>query len=151
MPVSLTILALLLLALAVRQDVVARRIPNEVPVGLALLFAATAAIAPGTISLTWTPLVAGVVLLTGFGLFALGLIGAGDAKLLAALTLVVGWQDAAAMLLVTALAGGLMSIALLHPALATIPAVALQRERGLPFAAAIAAGGAAVLIPPLLS
>lgn len=151
MPISLTVLAILLLGFAAWTDIRIRRIPNAVPIGLGLLFGAVTFAAPEAINLPWTPLVAGAVLLTGFGLFALGLIGAGDAKLLAALTLVVGWQDAAAMLLITALAGGLMSIALLHPALATIPAVALQRERGLPFAAAIAAGGAAVLIPPLLS
>ena len=58
-------------------------------------------------------LVAGALLLIGFGLFAFGHIGGGDVKLLAASALWAGPELILAFLLLTAMAGGLLSAALL--------------------------------------
>jgi prepilin peptidase CpaA len=54
-----------------------------------------------------------VALLVGMGLFALGWIGGGDAKLLAACCLWFGWPDAQLFLLDTALAGGAFAFLLI--------------------------------------
>lgn len=46
----------------------------------------------------------------GFGLFAVGLFGGGDAKLIAAAGLWFGWPDIVPFLVLTALAGGLLAL-----------------------------------------
>ena len=56
-------------------------------------------------------MVAGIIMLiAGFLFFAFGLIGGGDAKMLAACGLWVGWENLAPFVLVTALAGGLLAV-----------------------------------------
>lgn len=105
------------------------------------------------------------VLIAGFVLFALGWMGGGDAKLMAALCL---WLDkqALAFLMVTALAGGMLAImlpllrmversighglmrinAVLPGNLIPLPqALTATPSPGLPYALAIAAGAAYVL------
>ncbi len=57
---------------------------------------------------------AGIILLVGLGLFALGLMGGGDIKLLVVLALWTGWGTATAeFLILTAFVGGILVIVLL--------------------------------------
>jgi prepilin peptidase CpaA len=58
-------------------------------------------------------ILAGIVFALGLAVFAAGAIGGGDVKLAAALGLWAGSTDAAGFLLVTALAGGALSILIL--------------------------------------
>ena len=50
------------------------------------------------------------MLVLGFALFAAGLFGGGDAKLMAAAALWLGWSTGTSVLVFTALAGGVLAI-----------------------------------------
>lgn len=99
------------MVLAGVSDCLNRRIPNVLT---ALVFSSffPFALAQG---LAWNELgfhlFASIsVLALAYGCFALGLIGGGDAKLLAATALWFGVPDVAAFLVMTALAGGVLAL-----------------------------------------
>lgn len=136
-------------------------IPNRAVIGIVALFpvhlfARVLAQAPFAHPLSdglWAFALAGIVLLGGFGLFMLRLIGGGDAKLAAAVTLWAGPDNLFLFLIAAGLAGGLLAAAVLLwravvPSLAgETPSVALgvRLHRGLkdpvPFGVAIALSG----------
>lgn len=104
-----------LLALAmlyvIYSDVTRYIIPNWLVVGIMLLFVLWVFIAPAPVDWLMGLLMFGVLLTFGFGLFALGIIGAGDAKLLAALGLYMGWgMHGLGFIIHMALMGGLAAI-----------------------------------------
>jgi prepilin peptidase CpaA len=107
---SITIFPVLMI-IAGAGDALSLRIPNWLTGLIALLFLPMA-------YLTGMPLdVFGIHLLTGFGmffvgfgLFALGLFGGGDAKLIAAAGLWFGWPDIVPFLALTAIAGGILAL-----------------------------------------
>lgn len=75
-------------------------------------------------------LAAGIALLLGMGIFALGFMGGGDIKLLVVLVLWIGWDMAAVnFLFLTAIAGGALVIAVM---LARFILPPLWRGRNLP-------------------
>ena len=78
-------------------------------------------------------------LVVGFCLHALGWLGGGDGKLLAALAMWLGPADLGLALLAT----GLFGLLLAAPALFQLST--LFRERGIPYACAIAPPAAAIL------
>jgi len=95
-------------------DMLARRIPNRLTLSIALLFF------PAALMTGMPPLVIGLhagagllVLAGGYILFSLRLIGGGDAKLLAAAALWLGFQGLPMFLMMTVLTGGLLSLAVL--------------------------------------
>jgi len=103
----------LMLASALK-DVASMTIPNWLTGALALAFlpASFAIGAPiPTIGLHLAIGMAGLAF--GVGLFAAGWLGGGDAKLLAAGALWLGWPDTAAFLLWTAIGGGVLAVVLL--------------------------------------
>lgn len=120
-----------LLIAAAASDITRYRIPN------AIVYAIVAAFAVGAIfnfswpAIVW-PVLAGVAMfLLGAGLFALGLFGGGDVKLIAAMALWTGFVDLPRFLLIMGAAGGLLGLVLLlkrrrrQPAMASsIPAPA---------------------------
>ncbi len=111
--ITLIVFLLLMVGAAV-SDAMTYRIPNWLTALIALLFPA-AALATGmpVEQMSWH-LVAGVVVLClGFALFATGLFGGGDAKLMAAAALWLGWPQDLHFLVYTALAGGVLAIAYL--------------------------------------
>ena len=131
-----------LLGAAVVFDLVSRRIPNTVPVALVGLFAVQVAVF-GQRGMTpfWADLVVGAVLLAiGFVLFLMGMLGAGDGKLMAVAGLWVGPAEVGGFLLGVGLLGlglGLFSL---------LPFDATRRLRAdLPFAVAIAPPAIALL------
>ena len=111
--IMLLLFVLLMLAAAV-SDVRSFRLPNWLVAAVALLFviAALAAGMPLKLAL-WHTLAGTLVLAGGFVLFSARIIGGGDAKLLAAAALWMGWSKLAMFLLYTALAGGVLAIAIL--------------------------------------
>lgn len=131
--------ALLLLAYAALSDLRGRRIPNRASVILALAFLPAALLA----GLPWPAILvqhlgAGLlVFAVGIPLFALGWLGGGDVKLLAATGLWFGWQGLFPLLLMTALAGG--GLALLMLLLGRYLPQRPGRDK-LPYAIAIALG-----------
>jgi len=140
-------------------------IPNALTLGLCLLWPLHLATAP---ALTWASGCAALgcaaaVFLAGALLFARGLIGGGDVKLLAAATLWAGPAATPSLLLFTALLGGALSILLLTPLRAQIgaarravfgaaeAAIADADPVAVPYGVAIAAAALIVTIPPNFS
>ncbi len=102
-----------LLARSVWTDISELRIPNTVCAGMVLLWAAYAATklaAGGDPLILHSIFWAFVVLAGGFVIYCLGWMGAGDIKLISALALWAGPVLLPTFLLVTALAGGAISL-----------------------------------------
>lgn len=142
-----------LMAWAALSDVATMTIPNRISLALIGLFFVAAWLVH--LSLVDTALHAGVGLaalaLTIAG-FALGWMGGGDAKLIAAASLWIGPQAAAPFLLFTALAGGGLALALMGARWFGSPLAArgpewLQRlltpKGAIPYGVAIAVGAVA--------
>jgi prepilin peptidase CpaA len=138
-------------------------IPNRVVVALCLLWPlheGARGAAPGAIVATLG--CAAAVLAAGALLFARGMVGGGDVKLLAAASLWVGAAAVPALLTATALLGGVMALAFLTP-LARLGAAGRARaaESGgaafgavrnpIPYGVAIAGAALAVTMAPLLA
>ena len=121
MPVALHLVPLAgfagLMATAAFEDLRWLVIPNRLVLGLFLLWPFHVAVAP-TPSLAaagGATLCAAAVFAAGALLFARGLVGGGDVKLLAAATLWAGPGATPALLVVTGLLGGLLCLLLLTP------------------------------------
>jgi prepilin peptidase CpaA len=160
-----------MLGLAAFMDLRERRIPNRLTAGLALLYPVYVLVSPVPVAWPAALGIAAVVFLIGLGLFARDLIGGGDVKLIAALSLWAGPEHFVWFMLVTTLTGGALSLICLwyrrwggtiEPRLAT-PALAATASSGaahpdapqsvttasaatLPYAVAISAGGIAVVL-----
>jgi len=152
-----------LMAVAAFEDLRRLVIPNGLIFALCILWPFHLAFAP-KLTLATGGLAAGcalAVFLAGALLFARGLIGGGDVKLLTAATLWAGPGAAPGLLVWTGLLGGLLSLAFLTP-LGTQLAAARPIATGLvtdaspnvaprvavPYGVAIAAAAIIVTIPP---
>jgi prepilin peptidase CpaA len=103
---SLAMLAVMVL------DATRYLIPNSLNFALLLLFGVGAFFLP--VDLPMGLVAAAVVLIIGLGLFALGLMGGGDIKLLVVLTLWTGWSLVTGhFLMLTAVLGGILVIVVL--------------------------------------
>ena len=136
-----------LLVWAAAVDILTRAIPNTVVLLLTACFALFAVSAGMSLAqVTVHMACACAVLVCGFLLYSRSLMGGGDAKLLASASLWFGFENLLPFLAATALAGGVLSLAYLAFSAAK---VGLGREstiaRTVPYGAAIAAGGLAVL------
>lgn len=144
------------MAYAAASDLLTLTIPNRISL---LLFAAFVALAP-LAGFSWATFgqhlaTGGVVLAVGVALFALRVFGGGDAKLLAAASLWLGFDHISLFLAYLAIFGGLLcTVVLLYRSL--VPAGALplpdwaqrlhQPRSGVPYGIAIAA--AALVVYP---
>lgn len=139
-----------LLAVAAAGDLARRRIDDRLNLALALLYppAALAADADAA-EIAWRLGAGACVLAAGLVLAARGLLGGGDAKLLAAAACWTGFPALPAFLTAAALAGGVMALALL-----AVRRLARRRlsetsrpdpgREEMPYGPAIAMGGLAV-------
>lgn len=132
------------LALGAAADLRDRRIPNAVPAALVLLYPGVFALGLGPAP-WWSGVAVGMaVFAVAVALFAVRVLGGGDAKLLGAVALWAGPAWILESLLVTALLGGAGALAaVLRPVLLT-PVLGPQpsaRETTLPYGVAIAGGG----------
>jgi prepilin peptidase CpaA len=94
--------------LAACSDLAARRIPNALTFGLAVLAVGLSAL-HGLWSAAVSVLLFLVVFLAGSVPYGRGWIGGGDVKLLAAGAAIANWPGAITFLLATAIAGGILS------------------------------------------
>ncbi|MBO0332919.1 prepilin peptidase [Sneathiella sp. CAU 1612] len=104
-----------LVLVAAIWDVFSRRIPNMLPLIIAALYLLQASIAGDWSSLPWHLLCGMGVLVVGIMIFALGWLGGGDVKLLAALALWAGPDHLVLLLLMTCLAGGILALIYVLP------------------------------------
>jgi prepilin peptidase CpaA len=151
--VALAIYVLALVAAGL-SDLVRYEIPNALCLALVAGFALFAVSLP--LAVTAWHVAAGVAVLAAAALcFAFRIFGGGDAKLLAAAALWVGWPNLASFILVTAIAGGILGAILLALRRFAPAAPAerwygrlLARGEGVPYGIAIAVAGL-MLLPRL--
>jgi prepilin peptidase CpaA len=139
-----------LMILAGAGDALFLRIPNWLTALIAASFFPMAALTGLPLATLAAHLAVGLALFAmGFVLFSLGLFGGGDAKLLAAAGLWLGWPDVVPFLVLTALAGGALALAVglwsLLSATSEIKQGSLFRRFGalkpnVPYGLALAAG-----------
>ncbi len=143
---ALALLALCLAAAAV-SDMVKYRIPNMLCLGVAGAFVLYAFGAPLTLAALGAHAAAGLaVLVVGTLAFAMRIMGGGDAKLMAAVALWLGWQGLPPFLLLMALIGGALGLLLLlarRLGPQPVPdgrwwSLLLRRQSGVPYGVAIA-------------
>jgi prepilin peptidase CpaA len=150
-----------LLAAAAIFDLLTFTIPNSITGAIVVLFAIIALVlvlsgAPPELDSAGLHLAAGLVgFAAGAGLFAAGIAGGGDAKLFTACALWLGWPLLFDYLMLSAILGGALTLALLMlramplpPALMANPALSrlIDRKQGVPYGVALAAA-AQVLLP----
>ena len=103
-----------LVIVAAVKDLISFTIPNWISLALVGLYVPAALLAglgPGQLGLSAA--VGFGLLVVGVGMFAMNWIGGGDAKLLAAAGLWLGWPTVIHFMLFTALAGGALALLLL--------------------------------------
>jgi Flp pilus assembly protein protease CpaA len=113
MQTVLMIVAIAVLAVVAYGDVRTRRIPNGLVYAICVLGLVRMMLAGDLASAGYTLVAASLVLVIGFLLFWRGMLGGGDAKLLAATVLLVGHRDLFDFLFVMSIFGGLLAIAVL--------------------------------------
>ena len=145
-----------LLVAAAGWDLTSFTIPNGLQaalLGAFVLFIAAAGLSLPVVG--WHVLAGCVGLLMGFGFFAAGWIGGGDAKLFAAMALWLGFHDIVPYALVASVFGGALTLALLALRERPLPAFLMRypwvmrlhdRKAGIPYGVALAAG-AFILLP----
>lgn len=102
------------LILAAVNDLATMTISNWISIVLIGSFAVlSVAVGMPLEQIAWHFAAGGVVLAGCFAMFAFNLLGGGDAKLLTAAALWFGWNDLMTLLLVTALMGGPLCMAIL--------------------------------------
>jgi prepilin peptidase CpaA len=146
-----------LLAAAAVSDMWNRRIPNIIPLLLAVAFPVALAVIGLPPDWLFHVLGAGVVLALGVVLFHRGLLGGGDVKLLAAATLWYGVDRLPIFVFAVSIAGGALGLLTILARLArnVIPSLASRgtssrslRGTELPYGVAIAVGG--IIVRPIL-
>lgn len=139
-----------LLVIAAVGDLMTYRIPNWLSIALVALFGLVVFVS----DMTWMQIglhvgISIILLGLGMALFAYNLLGGGDAKLLAAAGLWMGWSALPAYLFWVAFSGGLLALTLILfrrlplPAGVTLsPWVARlhDRQAGVPYGIALAVG-----------
>ena len=134
------------------QDLRTMQIANGFSLAIAGLFVvwAAAGLAGGQMSLADLAMSVGCAVMVfgvGAAAFAAGALGGGDVKLLSAVSLFAGLQRLPDLLFITAIAGGLLGLAILagapigRPAMAVAGPLRARLRTGLPYGPAIAAGG----------
>jgi prepilin peptidase CpaA len=138
-----------LVILAGASDLFTMTIPNRISLLLAGGFVACAFIVGLPLPALTGHLASGaLVLIVGFGMFAAGWIGGGDAKLAAATALWLGFGSLLDFVLAASLAGGVLTLAILTFHRLPLPVFALgwewasrlhDRRNGVPYGIALAA------------
>lgn len=138
------------MAVAATSDLLTMRVPNVLVIALAVAFILAAPLAGfGATELGIHLGVATAALAIGFGLFAMGWIGGGDAKLFAASCLWLG-PAVLSYVVYAALIGGVLTLALLYWRRMPLPALLTSQnwivrlhdpQKGVPYAIALATAG----------
>lgn len=138
----------LLMVYSALSDLRSYTLPNFISIVLVVGFVLVLAVVqPSLTVIGWHLAVGGGVFIIGFTLFALGLLGGGDVKVIAALALWFGPNNFLAFFIMMTIIGGLLAIALmifrripLSEAYLKYPAVRglHDKNEGIPYGVAIA-------------
>ncbi|MGH6892435.1 MAG: A24 family peptidase, partial [Dongiaceae bacterium] len=109
-PIVAALATVCLLLAAAISDIMRYRIPNYLVYAIVVTFAVATAFDFAWAALGWSLLAAVGMLVLGAGLFALGLFGGGDVKLISAMALWTGFADLPRFLLIMSAAGGLLGV-----------------------------------------
>tara|TARA_R110002110_G_scaffold338508_2_gene548957 strand:- start:456 stop:971 length:516 start_codon:yes stop_codon:yes gene_type:complete len=133
------------------RDLTTMTIPNWLTSALALSFFAVALLAQMPLAdIAQHTAVAVVTVLLGMVFFAKGWIGGGDAKLMAAVALWLGWAQALPYFVIASMLGGGLTLLILGYRNLPLPAFVLRqawamrlhdRAEGVPYGLALAAAG----------
>ena len=133
------------------RDLTTMTIPNWLTLALALSFFVVAPLAEMPLSeIGQHAAVAVVTLLLGMVFFAKGWIGGGDAKLMAAVALWLGWAQALPYFVIASILGGALTLLILGYRNLPLPPFVLRqawalrlhdRAEGVPYGLALAAAG----------
>jgi prepilin peptidase CpaA len=139
------------MALAAATDLLTMKIPNRLSAALALGYFAAALVARVPLyDVALHTLCGAAMLVLTFGLFSLGWIGGGDAKLAAATALWLGWTPLADYGLSSAIAGGGLTVVILMARRIALPSFLASQawiarlhnaKTGIPYGIALALGG----------
>jgi prepilin peptidase CpaA len=147
-----------IMAYAAAMDLLTMRIANSISLGLAAAFVVVALIAGMPMQDMLIHLAVGaVVLIVGMVLFNLQLVGGGDAKLLAAAALWIGYDQLLVFLVDVTVLGGVLALLLMAYRQTPVGALPLPAwaarlhspKEGMPYGVAISAG--ALIVYPLTS
>ena len=150
-PVWLSWILVALLTAAALEDAVRLRISNTLCAGV-LVGALVAMAVAGVETSLWQNAIVFVAVLTGGTLlFARGMFGGGDVKLLAAVSLWCNFSTAFLLLTSVFLSGGILALVILAartfaPAGAVANVAVLKPRAGIPYGIAIAAGALLTLV-----
>lgn len=142
-----------LVVYAAVTDVLTMTIPNSVVIAIIVAFMAIAPAVGMDLELVAWHLAAGAsVFVLTFAAWSLGYIGGGDAKMLPAAALWVGFPQLVGLILIMAMAGGALALLVINLKSLPLPVAALshpwvvrlQGSRHLPYGVAVAAGALAV-------
>ena len=139
-----------LLAWAAASDMQRYIIPNRICLSLLFLYPGYALLSLSASEIGIAAALAAAVFAVGAGLFAFGIMGGGDVKLLAAVSLWAGGDHFPLFLILTTMAGGFLGLSwgpllrYFFPAIAT--AKAANGRPAIPYGVAIAVGGFFVAI-----
>ena len=139
------------MAAAAAMDLLTMTIPNRLSAALAIGYFVVAIVAGATVhELAMHALCGAVILVFTFTMFTFGWIGGGDAKLAAATALWFGWTPLADYGLISALAGGALTVVILFARKIALPAAFASQswiarlhnaKSGIPYGIALALGG----------
>ncbi|MEJ0011837.1 MAG: prepilin peptidase [Bauldia sp.] len=139
------------MAFAAASDLLTMTISNKLTLALLAAFVVLAPLTGMDLStFGWHFAAGGIVLAVAFACFAFGWIGGGDAKFAAVTTLWLGAENAPEFLVVAALFGGGLTLAILSFRQAVLPAFIVrqpwvqrlhERTAGVPYGIALAAAG----------
>ncbi len=142
------------MALAAAADLITMKIPNLLSAALAIAYFVAALIAGVPLQeMGMHALCGAAVLIFTFALFSFGWIGGGDAKLAAATALWLGWTPLGDYGLVSALAGGGLTVLILVGRRFALPQFLASQswiarlhnaKTGIPYGIALALGGMVV-------
>lgn len=163
MQTAVVVVGIGILAVIAYGDVRTRRIPNAFSVAIATLGLIRIILVHDSVAASHTFAAGAAVFAAAFLLFWRGAIGGGDAKLLAAMALLIGYRDLFSFLFLMSLSGGALALAILMrdrlgprqrrlSPLATMPSpmnpecIAAPARSTVPYGVAIAAAGIITLI-----
>jgi prepilin peptidase CpaA len=142
------------MAMAAASDLLTMKIPNRLSAILAIGYFAAAALSGASLAEIGMHALCGALMLAAtFALFSFGWIGGGDAKLAAATALWLGWTPLADYGLVSAIAGGALTLVILFARRLKLPDFLASQswvarlhdaKTGVPYGIALALGGLVV-------